>query len=124
MSVLIPKLPPARLPHAQRIARIGRFFEKVIRTQINAMLFRREGLVFKDSNRSVRERRDAADKLLKILNDEEANVRSTIPLVEADASLGWEPSMFYITDRENLEWKLRQLDATRGRIKSLAPAAP
>lgn len=124
MSALMPKLPPARLPHAQRIARIGRFFEKVIRTQINAMLFRREGLVFKDSNRSVRERRDAADKLLKILNDEEANVRSTIPLVEADASLGWEPSMFYITDRENLEWKLRQLDATRGRIKSLAPAAP
>lgn len=43
-------------------------------------------------------------------------MRETIPLVEADSSLGWEPSMFYVADREHLEWKLRQLEDVRRRI--------
>ena len=38
------------------------------------------------------------------------NVRETLPLVDADSRLGWEPSMDYMADREHLEWKLRQLD--------------
>ena len=37
-------------------------------------------------------------------------VEDTIPLVEADSRLGWEPSMLYMTDKWHLEWKLRQLD--------------
>ena len=45
-----------------------------------------------------------------ILLDEKENVLATIPLVQADSSLGWEPSMEYTTDEEGLRWKLRQLD--------------
>ena len=58
-----------------------------------------------------------------MLDDEEANVRETIPLVEADSSLGWEPSMFYVADREHLEWKLRQLGDARMAVSSRSPAA-
>lgn len=45
-----------------------------------------------------------------IINEEKVNVKDTIPLVEADSRLGWEPSMLYMTNKKNLEWKLRQLD--------------
>lgn len=36
------------------------------------------------------------------------NAAATIPLVEFDSRLGWEPSMEYMTDRYHLEWKIRQ----------------
>ena len=50
------------------------------------------------------------DNVETIINEEKVNVKDTIPLVEADSRLGWEPSMLYMTNKKNLEWKLRQLD--------------
>jgi hypothetical protein len=38
-----------------------------------------------------------------------ANAQATIPLVDADSRLGWEPSMEYMTDRAHLEWKIAQM---------------
>ena len=46
----------------------------------------------------------------ELLNAEREVVLDTIPLVEMDSRLGWEPSMLYMTDKWHLEWKLRQLD--------------
>ena len=43
--------------------------------------------------------------------EEIANVRQTLPLVDADSALGYEPSMDYVADREHLEWKIRQLSS-------------
>lgn len=58
-----------------------------------------------------------ADENEQILNDIEAlliserkNAENTIPLVQVDSLLGWEPSMEYTTDEEGLRWKLRQVD--------------
>ena len=48
----------------------------------------------------------------KLLEEERKVVLDTIPLVERDSRLGWEPSMLYMTDKRHLEWKLRQLDYT------------
>ena len=45
-----------------------------------------------------------------LLLDERQNAINTIPLVQADSRLGWEPSMEYVCDEEALLWKLRQLD--------------
>ncbi|MBP1994839.1 hypothetical protein [Paenibacillus eucommiae] len=42
----------------------------------------------------------------QLLADEIANAEATIPLVEADSRLGWEPSMEYMTDAEHLYWKI------------------
>jgi hypothetical protein len=47
------------------------------------------------------------DKIEDLLKSEIANTEKTIPLVEADSRLGWEPSMEYMTDRKHLEWKIR-----------------
>ncbi len=41
---------------------------------------------------------------------ERKNTEDTIPLVQLDSRLGWEPSMEYTTDEEGLRWKLRQVD--------------
>jgi len=49
------------------------------------------------------------DEMEIILNKEIQNAMDTIPLVEADSLLGFEPSMLYMTDRWHLEWKIRQV---------------
>ncbi|MBR5543062.1 MAG: hypothetical protein IKU65_03080, partial [Oscillospiraceae bacterium] len=51
-----------------------------------------------------------ADEMEALLRREQDNARATIPLVEADSRLGWEPTMLYLGDREHLEWKIRQVD--------------
>ena len=43
-----------------------------------------------------------------LLLRERKNAEDTIPLVEADSRLGWEPSMEYIGDARHLRWKIKQ----------------
>ncbi len=52
---------------------------------------------------------DLVDKIKKLGDEEIANAKDTIPLVEADSSLGWEPSMLYMCDKMQLEWKIEQV---------------
>ena len=56
------------------------------------------------------------DSMENILKQECENVKQTIPLVEKDSRLGWEPSMLYMTDRWHLEWKLRHAKYTFSEI--------
>jgi len=49
------------------------------------------------------------DNMEALLEEELVNVNDTIPLVEKDSRLGWEPSMLYMTDKWHLEWKIRQV---------------
>ena len=55
--------------------------------------------------------------LLKVLSDMETllraeieNAEKTIPLVNKDSRLGWEPSMEYMCDETHLRWKIRQVN--------------
>lgn len=48
-------------------------------------------------------------KIEKLFVAEKENVEATIPIVQADSRLGWEPSMEYVGDEKCLQWKLRQL---------------
>ena len=50
------------------------------------------------------------DEMEDIVLTEKQNVLDTIPIVQQDSRLGWEPSMDYTTDEKGLRWKLRQLD--------------
>ena len=45
-----------------------------------------------------------------LLHKEIANAEATIPLVEADSRLGWEPSMLYLGDKEHLQFKIDQVN--------------
>lgn len=49
------------------------------------------------------------DSMTALAQAEIQNAEATIPLVEADSRLGWEPSMEYIGDARHLRWKIRQL---------------
>lgn len=50
------------------------------------------------------------DEAEKLLLAEKENAIATIPIVEKDSRLGWEPSMDYIGDKKHIEWKLRHLE--------------
>jgi len=60
------------------------------------------------------ETRENAAKILddveEILLAERKNVEAAIEIVQYDSRLGWEASMEYTADVEDLQWKLRQLD--------------
>ena len=38
------------------------------------------------------------------------NAKATLPLVDFDSHLGFEPAMDYMGTRENIEWKLAVMD--------------
>jgi hypothetical protein len=46
------------------------------------------------------------DRMAALAQEEIANAQATIPLVERDSRLGFEPSMEYMGDRAHLEWKI------------------
>ena len=48
------------------------------------------------------------DEMIALAEAEIKNAEDTIPLVEADSRLGWEPSMEYIGDARHLRWKIKQ----------------
>ena len=48
--------------------------------------------------------------IVPLIKDEIENARATIPLVEFDSRLGFEPSMEYMCDREHLELKIEQCE--------------
>ena len=50
------------------------------------------------------------DEMEALLRKERQNALDTIPLVEHDSAIGYEPSMGYMCDRWHLEWKLQQVD--------------
>ena len=122
LASALANVPAVKRPYAERMLGLGRFFEHTVRTVRNSILFKRDGLALTDPKSSGAEREAAARRLYAVLDDEEKNVRETIPLVDVDSSLGWEPSMFYVADREHLEWKLRQLGDARMSVSERSPA--
>jgi hypothetical protein len=58
------------------------------------------------------------DKIEALAYEEIENAKDTIPVVEFDSRLGWEPSMEYVCDKWHLEWKIRQV--TDGALREIA----
>ena len=104
LEAAMPLVPADRRDTARRILGVGKFHLAAVRTLANVKRFYRAGL------------ENDAKTMLSIIDDEERNVRETIPVVEFDSALGWEPTMGYLADRANLEWKLRQLAEIRARL--------
>ncbi len=48
-------------------------------------------------------------RMERIARDEIQNAEATIPLVQANSRLGWEPTMDYQSDEAHLRWKIRQV---------------
>ena len=95
----------------ERLINLGKFITHSITTGLNA----KKMFVLRNKMRVV----ESNDELNKVLDDMEAvvkaeikNAEETIPVVEVDSRLGWEPSMEYVTDREHIEWKIKACEYT------------
>ena len=107
LAAAVAVTPEGKLPAAQRMLGLGRFILNCVRTTIHT----KQWWLAKQrlAAAAPAEAGGVLDELVSIAEAERGNVLATIPLVEADSRLGWEPSMEYMTDRPHLEWKLAQL---------------
>jgi len=110
-------VPPEKYGAAKRMLGIGEFFYHTVRTMLNVKRYYRGGLALKKNGA---DREALLAEMRAILDDEELNVRETIPYVEEDSRIGWEPTMGYTTDRACLEWKLNQLKDARAELENFA----
>lgn len=99
---------PSKLRNAKKIANLARFFANTLRTAVNAKLWviEKEKLSSQDPEAV----KTAARNMQEIALREIQNAEDTIPLVEFDSRLGYEPSMEYMCDKEHI---LHKIQATR-----------
>jgi hypothetical protein len=104
----VARAPERKRPEARRMLGLGQFIRQCLQTTWHTKRWwqLKQALLAETDP----ERADALIAELTPLGEAEiANAQATIPLVEADSRLGWEPSMEYMTDRAHLEWKIAQL---------------
>ncbi len=107
LNGIIPLIPERKRDNAKRIAGIGAFLGKACLTTANIREFYKRKAVLLST--TGEERNKLIDELIEICTLELENAYSTIPLVEFDSALGYEPSMEYMCDRKFLEWKIEQI---------------
>jgi hypothetical protein len=93
---------------AMRMLTLGRFILNCIHTTINT----KKWWILKQQLKEETQPNEVnaiLNKMASLIHAEIANAEATIPLVEEDSRLGWEPSMEYMTDRPHLEWKIALL---------------
>jgi hypothetical protein len=101
-------VPPSKKQAGEHLLNLGLFMRNCIRTAINMkewwQLNRR--LTSAGNRKAIL---NLLDKIEALGRCEIANAEATIPLVEQDSRLGWEPSMEYMTDSGHLRWKIAQV---------------
>ncbi len=102
-------------PAGERLKALGRFIGGSIRTTMHIKRWWQLNMALQTAA-SAAEAEKILDEIEQLADVETANVRDTLPAVETDSRLGWEPSMEYVCDKWHLEWKLRQLAAARDEI--------
>jgi hypothetical protein len=110
--------PEHKRPTLEGMIGLGRFMLHSIRTTIHMKqwwLLKQELWNEPDPARAG----EILDRMVALAETEIANAEATIPLVEADSRLGWEPTMEYMADRAHLEWKIA---VTRRAIEYEIPA--
>ncbi len=102
---------------AARLEALGHFIGNAIKTTVNIKRWYLANIAMLASA-TAEEAGKHLDEIEKIAYEEIENVKDTIPAVETDSRLGWEPSMEYVCDKWHLEWKLRQIDSAITEIKT------
>ncbi len=109
MQAAVDLTPEAKRDNALAQYRLGHFVLLCVRTAIHVKRWYLLNEVLRRPDADAAARTAALDAMVALARREIENAREAIPLVEADSRLGWEPSMEYMTDREHLEWKIRQV---------------
>ncbi len=96
----------------RKLRRLHQLVEFMYRSVLTALAGKRLHLLKTEfSTVGTRERAaELLDEIEALLLAERKNVEATIPIVQLDSRLGWEPSMEYSGGEDALLWKLRQLD--------------
>ncbi|OQA86049.1 MAG: hypothetical protein BWY31_01550 [Lentisphaerae bacterium ADurb.Bin242] len=114
----LPEMPPGRKhENGERLYGIGKYMANTAKTVLNIKEWYLKNMEFMMERNPV-QRLVLLDELDALLENEKENVLDTIPYVLRDSRLGWEPSMEYVCDEWHLEWKLRQLEATRREMET------
>lgn len=104
LFALIPSLPEGKRDEARRIAGIAEFMGRTVLTthHVKETYFRKYALLT-DENVDFE---GVLCELEEIFKAEIENAKATLPLVDFDSRLGYEPSMDYMGHRAAIEWKL------------------
>ena len=104
LKAAIEKIPERKKDNAYRILALCLFYRNTLRTAINLKEFYKRKYVLLDTHGE--ERNKLVGEMLDYCKAEVENALDTIPIVEFDSRLGYEPSMEYIGDKAHIEWKL------------------
>jgi len=109
MQAAVELAPEGKRENALSQHRLGHFILLCVRTTIHVKRWYLLNQALRRPEADAPARQATLEQMLQLGHAEIGNARAAIPLVEADSRLGWEPSMEYMTDREHLEWKIRQV---------------
>jgi hypothetical protein len=116
-KLAVEKADPKKRAEAERLEALGHFIRNAVITTIHIKRWWQENIAMLNSS-TPEEALKHLDTIEKIAHDEIENAKDTIPAVETDSRLGWEPSMEYVCDKWHLEWKIRQVESTLREIES------
>jgi len=101
---------PVKNDELSRLINLGEFMIHSIKTGINAKRwFSLKNKFFAETDKNILN--DLLNEMELLLKNEIQNAKETIPCVEYDSRLGWEPRMLYVGDKWHLEWKMKQVQA-------------
>jgi hypothetical protein len=108
LEAALERTPDQKRPEALRLLGLGLFFLHSVRTTIHVKQWWK--LKQRLSGEADPHQAHALlDQMAALAEREIANAEATLPLVEADSRLGWEPSMDYVTSPAHLRWKIAQV---------------
>lgn len=107
LEALAEKLEGVRRDDCLRLCNMIKFMENTALTAIHAKQWAKHRWQFHTLTREE-DLRKWTYEMIALAEAEIQNAENTIPLVEADSRLGWEPSMEYIGDARHLRWKIKQ----------------
>ncbi len=93
---------------AERMVNLGRFIARCALTTVHVKQWYRLKMELCSVPTGEELVRIVAE-MEAIARDEIANAEATIPLVQRDSRLGWEPTMEYMCDESHLRWKIKQV---------------
>ena len=108
-ATAIEKADECKRDEARRLEALGHFIRNSIRTTMNIKKWYQFNTAMITCT-TPEAAGEYLDKIEALAHIELENVRDTIPAVEFDSRLGWEPSMEYVCDKWHLEWKIRQVN--------------
>ena len=108
---------PDKKDEARRLEALGHFIRNSVITVMNIKKWWQLNMAMQNSA-TAEEAEKYLDKIEALAYEEIRNAEDTIPAVEFDSRLGWEPSMEYVCDKWHLEWKIRQVRSALTEIAS------